>query len=827
MKNLIASLLVLAAVPVSAQTQTPAQAQTPAPTSAGAPAGTQRGGFFSAGLQQFDNNSNSSKFTEYRDPRDTRQVLDLGYHQFAPGKELWIDFAGSNVGRDDQRLGFSASKVGLWRADVVWNEIPHLLSNRARSPYTADGGVLRVPQTMVIPFKKLGTAAPDTPGVLASDAVIASYAQTFVRPVEFGNQTNAATGRFQSDLGDALSLDVRYDRRTQRGTRLTHGPIGDRPPRTLNIELAEPVDYRTNEVTVGAEHDGGRYQARFEYLFSDFANQVDTLVWQNVYAAPAAGATYDVWDRLVAAYGTRPLYPDNRYHNATATVGVSTARGGRLTATAAYGRLAQNETLVPYAYQANVLANSTLPRPTADAEIGTLNLTADYHVSLAPRLNLRAFVRRSDMDNSTPSDRWQYVTSDATNMNGTVAYVNKRISLPYATDRMNAGADAIWRIPGAGNLTLGYEREDLSRTFREADTSENILRAGWRARANDWLTLRARYLLGIRDGGEYHNQVTQEGYWYTLSEANDNNNPQFTFDNHPDMRRFDVSDRRRDLVEFTGSITPAAGRVSISGTVRYRRDDFESSVEPFQPLLNTSFVDRLATSPGDQLGLLRDARTMANVDLFFAASDRVTLNGFIGWDRGDSRMRSIEFNENNKANPSSIANAELGPWTRRSSQWAANSDDHTSSVGGGATIVLVPGRAALSANYTASLGRIDIEYAGYGVTNFDGTPFAPTQQFFFQTPPQIKQEFQIVDVRLDLPLAHGVTFFVGYTFDKYLLADWQQESSQLWVEPVGSEYLLRDTSRSYQWGNRLFNMGSYLAPSYTAHMGSAGLSYRF
>ncbi len=819
MKTFIASLLVLAAVPALAQTQTPAPA---APPSA-----VQTGGFFSAGVQQFDNNTNSSKFAEYRDVRDNLQLLNLRLDVFSPTKNLFMDFSGLNVSRNDQRLGFSAGKLGAWRANIVWIEIPHVLSNRAQSPYVAEGGVLRVPQTMAIPFKKLGTAGPDTPGVLGSDAVMSAYAQAFVRPVAFGNQTNTGTATFQSELGNALSLDVQYNRRNQQGTRLTYGPIGDRPPRTLNIELPEPVDYRTNEVMVGAEHDGGRYQARFEYLLSDFANQVDTLVWQNVYAAPASGATYDVWDRLVAAYGTRPLYPDNRYHSAMATAGVSTGGSGRLTGTVAYGRLAQNETLVPYAYQVNVLANSTLPRSTADAEISTLNLAADYSMSLASRLDLRAFVRRSDMDNTTPSDRWQYVTSDATNLNGTVTYVNKRVSLPYATDRMNAGADATWRIPGAGNLTLGYEREDLTREFREADTSENILRAGWRARASSWLTLRARYLLGARDGGEYHNQVTQEGYWYTPAEATDNNNPQLTFDNHPDMRRYDVSDRRRDLAEFTGSITPAAGRVSISGTVRYRRDDFDSNVAATQPLLNTAFADRQATTPGDQLGLLRDARTQTNVDVFFAPNDRVTLNGFVGWDRGDSRMRSLEFNENNKANPSAIATAELGPWTRGSNQWTANSDDHTTSLGGGATVVLVPDRASLSANYTASFGRIDIEYAGYGVTNFDGTPFTPTQQFFFQTPPQIKQEFQIVDVRLDLPLVRGVTFFVGYTFDKYLLADWQQETSQLWVEPVGSEYLLRDTSRSYQWGNRLFSMGSYLAPSYTAHIGSVGFSYRF
>ena len=42
-----------------------------------------------------------------------------------------------------------------------------------------------------------------------------------------------------------------------------------------------------------------------------------------------------------------------------------------------------------------------------------------------------------------------------------------------------------------------------------------------------------------------------------------------------------------------------------------------------------------------------------------------------------------------------------------------------------------------------------------------------------------------------------------------------------------AETLLRDTSRSYQWGNRLFNLGTYLAPGYDAHIGFVGLRYRF
>lgn len=76
-------------------------------------------------------------------------------------------------------------------------------------------------------------------------------------------------------------------------------------------------------------------------------------------------------------------------------------------------------------------------------------------------------------------------------------------------------------------------------------------------------------------------------------------------------------------------------------------------------------------------------------------------------------------------------------------------------------------------------------------------------------------------------MVQGVIFLVGYNYERYRTDDWQQGTSFAWVEPVGSEFLLRDTSQSHRWGNRLFNLGSFLAPGYDAHIGFMSFSYRF
>lgn len=817
MKKLIAIAAAIWAAPALAQEQTPPS-----------PPDVQISGSITPGVNRLDNATNSSKLTEYRDLRNIFYLPQIAFSVKDPQTGKFFDLNGTNVSLDDQTIAAAGGRPGAWNLAANWTGTPHNYSNKALTPYIRRGpGLFEVPATVPITFKKLATSsAADVPGVLTSDNLAALYQSTFLTPTPLSTQTNAGHFAAAWSASEAMSLAVAYDRREKSGLKSTFGPIGDRPPRTLNIQLTEPVDYRTNDLTFSTEYRGSGYQIGVEYLFSDFANRIDTLKWQNVFATPAPGATFDTWDRSVSAYGVRPLPPDNRYQTISTTFGADLPLESQLTATAAYGRLQQNETLLPYSYNNDQLAVNTLPRGTADALMNTLNFATDYVISPVQRLNIRAFYRRYDLNNETPSNQWQYVTSDTSNLNGSVSYLNKRVNLPYAWDRQNVGADATWRLPARSSFTFGYEREVFDRAHREvAKTIEDILRATWRTRAAHWMSLEARYLQSVRDGGVYNDLVTREKYWYTQADNPDNNNPALTFENHPDMRRFDVADRLRRQFGLRLNLTPR-DIFAVSAYVRYRKDDFDSDVLPSQPLLGTGLNDQAAITPGDQLGRLNDTQTRYGLDLFGQPTERVALNAFINYDQGRGLQRSIEFNENNKANPSSIATAELGPWTRASNQWTADSADRTWNGGLGATLQLVPERLTLVADYTLSLASVDITYGGFGVTNFDGTPFPPNHQFAFSSPPAIREDLHVVNLRFEIPL-RAVMLLVGYTYENYFLDDWQQGSTAPWVEPVGAETLLRDTSQSYQWGNRLFNLGTYLAPSYDAHFGTVGFRYRF
>jgi len=815
--TLIAALLALLPAALQAQTSV-------APAASVAVSGS-----VSAGGRAVDNDTNSSKLTEYRDLRGRAFLPAMTFAVLDRRNGRYADFSAANLTLRDQRMSGRGGTAGVWRLAFDWTDIPHNYSNRAQTPYTRTApGVFAAPAHVPIAFKKLATSAADAPGVLASDQLIAAYQALYLRSTPLATATS--DGRFSLALigWKPLGLSLGYNRRAQAGLKSTFGPIGDRPPRTLNIQLTKPVDSLTQELTVSGERVTPNYSLQFAYLFSDYANSIDTLVWENIYTTAAADATYDRWDRAVSTWGRRPLEPDNRYHNASVTIGRDLPAEGRASATFAYGRLEQNQALLPYSYNLDVLANKTLPRSTALANMETFQALFDVALNPAPRFNVRGWARYYGLDNNTPEANWQYVTSDTSNLTGTVSYKNKRVNLAYATDRANAGAEATYRLRAwRSSLGARYELETASRKYRETDTTEHRLALSYRARPAKGVNLKGRYLFGLRSGN-YDPFVARASYWYAPSDpGTDADNPQFTFSNHPDMRRYDTADRRRNQAEVMLSVNPN-DVVSIAGSIRYRSDDFDSGVSAIQPLAGTPFPGAASSTPGNQLGLLEDTRARYALDLFVLPANRVSLNAFVALDNGRSRQRGLEFNENNKQNPSVVATAELGPWTRAGSQWTAGTRDRILTSGIGSRMTVIDDRLVLNASYTLSQSDVDVSYAGYGVINWDGTPYPPNHPFAFPSrAPRVNQDWYVADVRAEIPLVNRTVLTVGYAFEKFRTDDWMQSGNQAWVESVGSEFLLRDSSRSHQWGNRLFNLGTFLAPTYAAHIGYASLTYRF
>ena len=806
-------------------------------------------GEVTVGVQQRDVDPDSSKFTEYRDIQDGFQLFDLWFDLLDPNNGRFLDFKGENLLRDDQSIRFGFGNYGRWNVVIDRNEIPHNLSNKARTPYIDQGnGLLTLPSASPIPNTNLApTAAQAAAGMLTdNDAATATWLATTLHGVDLGTQRDK-TGATLSltphrDFKFRLSLsDERKD-----GSNLTYGPIGDRPPRTLNAQLVEPIDYKTQEVKFEAEYNRPTYQALFTYLLSGFENEIDTLRWQNPYVADVDGSGYDIWNarHRIASFGQRALAPDNRYQNVSLAFGFDLPMASRLNTMVAYGMMEQDETILPYSstdFGSTTAWDSTaeLPRLNADAEINTTLFNADYSINPIERLNLRAFVRYYDLDNKTSQNNWWYVTSDtileANATSGETTFKNQRVNLAYAFDQTNYGLDTSYNLPFLRTtLGLGYEREDIDREYREANTEEDKVKGSVKTRPTDWLTLRAKYLFGDRDGGTYNGTVTQQSYWYDAATNTNLDNPALTFSNHPDMRKFDVSDRERNQFDLAATVMPTEG-LDLTASYRYKKDDYDSDVTPVQPILGTGVADENLFTAGDQLGLLETEINRYALDVSYAATERLNLNAFGSNENIESTQRGMEFNENNKLNPSTRLGNDLGGWDDRfaaDSQWMAVTDDKTNTIGLGVGYEIIPNTLRLATDYTYSHGKVDIAYSGLGSVatgNAGSTLPASTDQYAFSSPPTVTHKQYNLNATLEYQFVKNLIFGVHYIYDRYKISDWMQEANTPWAESVGSEYLLRDTSdaTSNQWGNRLINLGSYLGPSYEAHFVAVTMTYRF
>ena len=808
-------------------------------------------GHVTVGGQMEDTDTNSSKFNEYRDIDSGFYLYDLGV-KTETGTGYFLGAKGKNVGRDDQNLFIQGGRYGKWGVGLEWDEIIHNLSNNARTPYVNQGGGLLTVPTTVSPSTR--HLAPTAAQQQANDLLTGAYMAANARPIKISNDRKKGTAGFYLTPIENLKLRVSLTNEDREGNKVSYGQIGDRPPRSLDIQLAEPIDYRTREAKLEADYTGKNYQTSFSYLVSSFENNIDTLTWQNIYVNPLnldASGTYEQWDRPVAAFGRRPLPQDNLYQNVSLSVGVDLPMNSRATATASYGLAEQDENLTPYSTNGRLdLATAPgdglawndpakLPRAKAAAEVETKLLNLDYTISPIQRLNLRAFYRFYDLANDTPTDEWRYVTGDTTANSGGVDYVNKRRNLAYEYDKQNYGLDTTYSLPiWASTLGLGYERESVDREYREASTDENIYRVSLRSRPAKWLSFRTKYQYGDREADHYNGESAHETYWYTAGEATSANtggggvDSQFSFENHPDTRRFDVTDRERNQFDFQTTASPNE-TVDVSASYRYRKDDYNSNVQPSQPLAHYAgslVADTGATTPGDQVGLLKDERHFIGVDVNYTPNQRLRLAAFASREEAKTLQRGFEFNENFKTNPSGIADTQyFGPWTRESMQWMADIKDTTYTLGVDTSFAVVPSKLTFNTGYSYSMGKTEIGYSGFGaVTSLaSATPLLDNTEFAFRTPPAVRTGRHTVTAGLAYEVTKNLTAALNYMWEYYKIEDWQQEANTPWSQSVGSEYLTRDSSASSQWGNRFPNMGSYLAPRYEEHVVSVAMTYKF
>lgn len=809
------------------------------------------------GVRNINIDVNSSKFNQYRDINDGVFIPNLKLN-FDRTNEWFLAITGSNLLQQDQSLNFHLGGYSNnWNIYIFNNKTPHRFSNRAKTPFVQNNGVLTVPQTAAI--LRDGDTTTGTPSLVptrgqmsVNDAIIAEYVKAYLKPTTLSVERELLGATLSLPNLGSVNLNLTYTDERRTGNKITYGTIGDRPPRTLNSQMPEPVDYATREIHADAEYVSDIFQAQISYVFSMFNNRIDNFTWQNMFFRPHSSSDFIAalpgTARNVALFGQRTLAPDNLYNNISLTWGLNLPFNSRLTSSVSMGFMNQDQSLLPYSYSSlggdtsqygdgkawNDL--SKLPRQTAEASMRTLRFNAEYSINLIDNLNFRPFINYYDLKNTTPLSQWRYVTQDVAGTNGDVSYVNYRQNLAYAYSKLGFGANLgyylnFWRT----SLNLGYTHEKIDRDFREANTSENILTARLRFRPINSLTLSASYLYGSRIGDGYNYKVTSNSYWYSFARgANQVDNPQFLFANHPDLRKFDVSDRLRNNLNV-GASFQLNENIDFALNFGNRSNDYGSGVAPVAPMQGTGIpfpnpADEFAVTPGQQLGLLKDNTLNIGGNLNFNYSSRFNISLFGDMENTVSDIRGHVYNENQRRQPS-IASIQaptaLGPWTDPARIYNSETTQKTNTLGLGMNYDVIPGKLKFYSDFSLSLTEIDLAYSGYGSDAAYLGRTWETFDFGFDDPQKVKYDQFIINASFEYSVFEKMTLGFHYLFSHYKIQDWVDGAVGPWVEQVGSENYVRDTSRDDRWGNRLVTMGLFLAPSYSAHLGFVTVKYQF
>jgi len=809
------------------------------------------------GGQIVESDTDSSKFNEYRD-NDTDALINKAYFSIDDTETgRYLDFRGRRLSRDDQELSLELGTSDLWSVDFDWDETPHLLSNSATTPYDylgrgnyrVAGGIVDDIQIFSIDDARTWTAANAGPGGAGEDTRIARVLRDAVHPIDLGTQRETGTVGVNFYFTDRTKARFEFQRDDKDGSILTGAAIGDRPPRSLTVQLPEPIDYNTYDFKVSFEHYTDSFTIDAAYKYSVFENNVNQMSWNSLFhaanfncaAIPACAGAAD-YDRIrananligyrsteYATTGTLALSPDNTYQNFTLNGSYRLPMwSSRISASFVYTVMEQDDTLLlPYATSDFDDPARTLPRNTADAEIDSTMFNLAYNASPLRALNVNLHYRYYDMNNDTPQDVWNGATQDTSSY----SYLSQRINVAYDMEQDNIGADLNYYLGNMGTLGFAYEKEQIDRPHREvAETDEDRFTFTYRVSPVYWANLRAGYILSDRDGSPYNSEITDQSFAYDIvANAGQSNNPLLGFSNNPGLRKYDVADRDRDEIDLALNLMPVEG-VNINLSYARINNDYGTAIADS---INTwdsialTFVDVFVDPT--QLGLLEDETNRYTVDINYSPNEALNLFGYFSREEMNILQRGRNMNEDNRIN--NINGTKDWQGTDGANIWNADMDDETDTYAFGVNYKAMEDKLNLNADFSHSNGVVDIDYsAGANLVEDDTTSIQNHSEW--SSPPDVDFETNTLNLGLNYALTEKVTLGFNYTFEDYSVTDWMQEGnsahklrvSDNFVTEIDGETAGTSNDRA---GSRLVTLDDYLAPDYEVHWGLLSIQYKW
>lgn len=633
---------------------------------------------FVLSYENYDNDTDSAKFIEYRDFDDGA----LGFLSLSGGSadgERYFDFDASRIGRDDGRYTLGYGVWGGYNLTVDYNQIVHNFANNGRLLFNRTGpGRFEIPDAIQSTLQSQIIANQRA----LNFALLNSFIQPFLataNEVDIGLTRDRLLARFDLGRTAAWNWGLEYFREERDGTRQFGATFGFN-----NVtEIPEPVEYTTQDAEFSGEWNGQNAGVRFGYRMSTFDNDVSTLIWDNpwritdatdpsAYQAPAGQSVGG------SSLGFADLAPDNEAGQFFLS-GRARAGSWSFNGSAAMINMTQDDPLLPYTLNTAIRGidfegrefdptnRANLPVQNADTEVDVTTFTGTAGTDLGEAFDLTFRYRYYDYDNKSPRISFPgYVR-----YHGVWEEIG-RITVPFAYTRQDASAEFGWDIGTRSRLALSYGLQLWDREFREVESSdEDILRLSFDTRPFDRLTLRARYETGDRSIDDYEPEAQEHSFIHPEG-----------VNNLPALRKFAQAAREYDDYNLQAQWF-ATDAWNFTFGVTGREDDYDESA----------------------FGLSSDEIMQYNAEAAFVPSDTLTFYVFGQWADRQVFQRARQSGATPSTNPLDTWTADfdedntlfgLGFTSRFAERFTLDISAHQSESDGFADFTAFPGGAPLA-----------------------------------------------------------------------------------------------------------------------------------
>lgn len=689
-------------------------------------------GWVDLGFRASSVDGDRARFERYQDLRDKGLNLDAVLSKEGPS---WLfEASAKNVGYHDQQYAASFSAMGKLSANFSFTQLPLNYG-------FADDGFVRTPYDGTLhldPNTRARTAAGTAVAWTANPTQTSAWAP-LAQPIDLGSRRDTLNVGLVYSATKAIDVNVGVNSYSRTGNQ----PWGASWGFSNAAELAQPLDNRTTDFTLGVGWSQDRAGVNLAFDHSSFSNNNEILTWDN------PGTNVDSLAKG-AAQGREMVFPSNSMSTVRGSGVYKFPRRTSVVAAFAVGTQKQDEALIPPTTN-TLLGLSGPERATAQAEADISMFTVSVNSRPIPKLWLTGRFRYHDYTTKTPD------------FTQTEAVFDTSISGPDTTEPLNvshkvATFAASYQVLPYATARFDFIHEGIDQTVREwPHTSENTERISVDSVGNQFVTLRASYDHSVKRGSG-----TSE---LEVAEVDPSQQPA--------TRMFDVADRttNRGTVMLTATPTPSVG---VSVSVAAGKDNYD---DPLQ-----------------QFGLLDNKNQVYTVGVDYAPTDKISAGIAYGWQKYEALSAS------RNANP--LPDPTFNDPNRN---WTDNQSERVHTVTANLVLLDLVEKTELRFGYDYSHSDQSYLYSGPAIARLQGLPAAAFATGFtsqFAPLPDVVNGITRLTANARYYFTKHLAVDVTYWFDKYSVDDF---ATPIRLDPPGS-LLLGYGFRPYTGHTGFFNV---------------------